>query len=374
MSRVGGVPGVLLAALALVGLLAGAAAAAGLPQAPEEERVRTADGWELPLLRYPASPGAPRHHAIPVVLVHGTGVNRMNWMATPRHDLAAYLSRRGFEVYVPELRGSRASVPPERSGLRAGDWDFDTHLRRDLPALLARVGRRTGSRSVYYVGHSLGGILGYVYAAEEDPEGIAGIVALGSPTRIDPLGGAQAGAEKRRGMAPRRGRLDAPGLVRFVLPFLTNPGVRLAHLLSNPENVDGEVVRAVLRDGLEPVASGLLRQYIRWVGAAEITDRHGRGYRERLERIACPALLVAGRADAVVPAWQVRSAYEDLSAADRTWLVLGRAWGFSADYGHADMVIGRAAPDEVFPRIGDWLEDRERERCRERAPWAGNGE
>ena len=35
--------------------------------------------------------------------------------------------------------------------------------------------------------------------------------------------------------------------------------------------------------------------------------------------------------------------------------VFGRNHGDSADYGHGDIVLGPRAPEDVFPRIRDWL-------------------
>jgi alpha-beta hydrolase superfamily lysophospholipase len=33
----------------------------------------------------------------------------------------------------------------------------------------------------------------------------------------------------------------------------------------------------------------------------------------------------------------------------------GLADGFSADYGHTDLLVGRRASEEIFPRLRDWL-------------------
>ena len=36
-------------------------------------------------------------------------------------------------------------------------------------------------------------------------------------------------------------------------------------------------------------------------------------------------------------------------------VTVGLSEGFSTDYGHGDLVLGRRAPDEVFPRIAEFL-------------------
>jgi hypothetical protein len=33
----------------------------------------------------------------------------------------------------------------------------------------------------------------------------------------------------------------------------------------------------------------------------------------------------------------------------------GISHGFSADYGHGDLVLGRRAPEELFPLVADFL-------------------
>jgi hypothetical protein len=35
--------------------------------------------------------------------------------------------------------------------------------------------------------------------------------------------------------------------------------------------------------------------------------------------------------------------------------IAGFDTGCSCDYGHTDILLGRSAPEEVFPRIRDWL-------------------
>ncbi len=36
-------------------------------------------------------------------------------------------------------------------------------------------------------------------------------------------------------------------------------------------------------------------------------------------------------------------------------VIAGRAHGFSEDYGHADLILGRRAPDEIFPLVETFL-------------------
>jgi hypothetical protein len=41
-----------------------------------------------------------------------------------------------------------------------------------------------------------------------------------------------------------------------------------------------------------------------------------------------------------------------------SYLEFGRRNGHSVDYGHVDLILGRTAPEEVFPPIAAWLSTR----------------
>ena len=48
--------------------------------------------------------------------------------------------------------------------------------------------------------------------------------------------------------------------------------------------------------------------------------------------------------------------FEQVSSQDKELLLCGREHGFSADFGHIDLVLGTRAPAEVFPHIARWIE------------------
>jgi hypothetical protein len=51
----------------------------------------------------------------------------------------------------------------------------------------------------------------------------------------------------------------------------------------------------------------------------------------------------------------VQRALAHLPSGAASYLEFGRAHGHAVDYGHVDLVLGRAAPGEVFPALGRWL-------------------
>ena len=78
-----------------------------LPATAQAHRAKTADGWELAMVRYPATvPSTGR----PVLLVHGIAANARNMDLDEHHSLARWLASQGREAW------SRWTQPGERSG------------------------------------------------------------------------------------------------------------------------------------------------------------------------------------------------------------------------------------------------------------------
>lgn len=91
------------------------------------------------------------------MLLHALGKSGSDW------DVVAPELARGRRVYVPDLRGHG------RSG-RPGKYSFEL-MRDDLGALLESL----GLDRVTLVGHSMGGVVGYLYAATH-PERVERLV------------------------------------------------------------------------------------------------------------------------------------------------------------------------------------------------------
>lgn len=340
------------AGILLCALLAGCAATP--LQAPQElpafERfVTTNDGWQLPLFHLPASPG-PGGGA-PLLLVHGLATNGTIWLREGE-GLAVHLAEEGFEVWVAELRGTRATIPPDRATWNAGEWTVDDHLRRDAPALIAAV-REASGRPPVWLGHDLGGVLGWASAVEGQQ--LAGLVLLGTPgsyrptTRLAERAASQASGRK----VPTRAWAH---LSRPVLDLA--PDNDLAHSIFAVENTDvAELIRGVAV-GAEDVGGAVARQIAGWLEDGVIRDGRGKDLAAGLSGVQLPALVVAGRVDHVVPPWTARILADELGGGDVTWMVLGRGWGTRQDYGHADLLLGTRARPEVYEPVAAWLVER----------------
>src|SRR5450432_193418 len=147
----------------------------------------TKDGWVLQISRYKPMPQA-WHQPIfgqPLMLVPGWSQNRHAFTAG---DFVKQLLAFGADIHILELRGhGRSSRELQIERNRAPrdldwQWDLDTYFLQDIPAGVEAVKRKTGRQKIFYVGNSMGGMLGYGYAGCHDD--LAGLVAIGAPSDI----------------------------------------------------------------------------------------------------------------------------------------------------------------------------------------------
>ena len=349
-----------LAVVLAFGLLAGCASVPiRKPQTLDhfEATVRTADGWELSLFRWRPTGGAAG--GVPVILAHGTAVNRMCFLAEGS-NWAEFLSARGFDVWIPEYRGDRSSGPPDGRTWKKGLWGVDDIAGQDLPAVLDHVLAATGERQVWWVGHSLGGLLGMILLQGEQQGRIVGLVTLGSPGAIVHVGSAAEEAHRFSTLVPKRGPIPTRGAARALLPTLDlAPDDRLFHTLFNLANVDQRVMVSFVGPGMEDMGRGTWDQYGAWLESGRITSADGAvDYTAGLAKIRVPALVFAGRVDHAAAPWTVLAGFDALGSADKRFELLGRGWGQRHDYGHGDLLMGDWVEEEVLPQVADWIEAR----------------
>lgn len=302
----------------------------------------TRDGWDLALGRLrPRGPGPAR--LPPVLLVHGIAMNRQTFeFGVERFALAAHLAAAGFDCFSLDHRGHGAS---RRRPGAAARWDLDTYLREDLPAALDAIRAETGSERVLYVGHSQGAVLGLA-ACGLYPERIAALVALAGPAHFD----VQERLRRLVGLrfAPLGGRFTRP-LARMIAPFTGYWHPRWADAALQLRNVEPRVYRRLMANAIENLQPGVLAQFAAWIREDSFRSMDGKvDYRAALETCRQPALFVAAEKDGLAPPSVVQAAH--------------RRWGgpkeyvvFGEGYGHTDLLVGRRAPEVVYPVVRDFL-------------------
>jgi pimeloyl-ACP methyl ester carboxylesterase len=287
------------------------------PEAAHLHRVQTEDGVELAVTRLgaTASPGEP------VVLVHGTFCQRSFWVSDKGLGLGPYLRERGYDVWIPEVRGHGRS-PRDR---RFRTWSAEDQMRFDLPAVQRLVQGECGERA-HWVGHSWGGvaILGAIGGDWLAEDLIQSTVVLGANITE--------GDDWLKRSLPRT--------AAWMVLTLT-----------------GRVPAALFRLGPEPESRAYMLDFFRWKGPrTEWLTADGRSYWDGIHEAKVPLLAFAAANDEMDPVPGCRFMFDAFGADDKEWVLLGVEQGFSKDYGHVEMVVSKPATQEVWPRIADWLD------------------
>ena len=276
---------------------------------------------ELALTRL--GPADQVRRGVPVILLHGSFSNRRFWYSPKNLGLGPFLARAGFDVWIAEMRGHGLS-PRNR---QYAQNTVAAYARYDLPAIGAFVTEQT-QQTPHWIGHSLGGV---TLAA-----------ALGG-RHLDETGAASAalfGSQVSRAYWP----LKIPPLVW---------GLNL--LLKRFRYLSG----ARLKRGPEDEPVGIALEILRWL---RLFGRFGDGRDDwwaGLAEMQVPLLVVTADGDDQDPAWACRKLYEHCAMAPRAFLSLGKAQGFSSDFGHVEMLIGKAAQAEVWPVVQHWLQEQQ---------------
>lgn len=277
-------------------------------------RIRTDDDVELAVTRL----GAP--DGVPVVLVHGTFSQRSFWVSDKGIGLGPFLEERGYDVWIPEVRGHGRS-PRDR---RYRGWSAEDQMRFDLPAVQRLVEHET-ERAAHWVGHSWGGvaILGALGAGWLEDSRQASIVVLGANMTE--------GDEWLRRPVPRAAAWTLLTLL-------------------------GRVPARLFRLGPEPESRGYMRDFFRWKGRhRRWTTLDGRDYWRGIRSAEVPLLAFAAANDETDPVTGCRTMFDEYGG-DKEWVLLGLQQGFSKDYGHVEMIVSKEAAREVWPRIAAWLD------------------
>ena len=317
-------------------------------QLPPAERLTatTRDGQQLALWRVRPS-GASRGA---VFLLHGLGANRFafHW---PERSFAAFLAAEGFDAYVGELRGAGESAP----GLTS--WDFHDYLEYDVPAFLERARESSGHARVHFVGHSMGGILAMCHSITTGGSELLSATALGSA--LDYCIGVS-GFEPIKRVRPVLQRMNAVPwgvAMQAISPLLARISDPLAGFNFHPDNCEPAIVRQVYANVFGPIPTALLASLATGLDPGGLTSRAGEAFQARASQHKTPLLMIAASDDRQCPTAATEATAKAIGA---RLLHFGPKHGHRAEYGHFDLLLGKHAPDEVWPAVLQWLTDRSR--------------
>src|SRR4029453_17448868 len=236
----------------------------------ELEWVQTPDGTRLAV--HHRRPEV-RRFVEPVLLCHGLAANYVSFDFDPPHSLAPVFAAAGFEVFSVDWRGAGASLA--RRPWQRYLFDADDLIAEDGPALLAHALERTGAPRAFWVGHSLGALVGYGVLGGPHGGRIQGICALGAPVFFRYTGWlvrlSRLALVLAWPLAFRQRWLSiatAPFLGRVTLPF--------TELLINPKAIAPHVLGKMYCHLVSSMGYRLLRQLGDWGRNESFSSRGGR--------------------------------------------------------------------------------------------------
>ncbi len=300
--------------------------------------------------------GEGERRKYPVVLCHGLGARGSYWYFE-REGWAYLLSKNGFDVFVPDLRGV---------GNTGGEMDFSFYdYIYDVKAIFKKVLTVEGVDKLHWIGHSMGGMVIYLSASRypELSERIASFVAVSSPYTIwSPLNIWKLVTKHFDQILYFMRRSDAIHFALFsrVFWFLSpvfNPlrdfGIfRLEHIVWNVDNVNDDIRKgAMLATG--NVSTRVFEKFL-MVGLGK------EDFGFSLENLTSPSMFIVGVKDYLATPPTVKLAYLRSGAETKKFFLAGVGEGFNADYGHVDINLADISNKEILPIILDFIVGNER--------------
>jgi pimeloyl-ACP methyl ester carboxylesterase len=315
----------------------------------EHYDVLTNDGWSLVITRYKPVPQAFAQPllGVPVLCVHGFSQNRHAWTSG---EFVKNLLYFGLDVHLLELRGhGKSSIKHQHDRLENDGlpvppdvdygWTFDSYALFDVPAAIDAIKSRTGRSKIAYVGHSMGGMIGYCLAGLRND--ISCLVTIGASAElgkdsyllraaslfapqttalVDTALASANLARKARHLvrkhvlrkpdeaAPREWKykfVPMDWLFATIERMLTDQGYRwyghlskLGFMLFNPKHTHREGVSWILTRGTHAEPRGVIDQFARWIRNQEmILYKTGYDIKKNYKRIEIPLAIVFGDRD-----------------------------------------------------------------------------
>jgi len=314
-----------------------------------KEIVLTGSRVPLAMVRKRAESGKGGTRA-PVLLVHGFGQNRYAWHL-PARSFANHLAEAGFDVFNLDLRGHGRS---RHFGARRCKGVED-YVQEDVPAAVEEIQALSGGRSVWVVGHSLGGLVAYA-SAPTLLGAVSGVVSIGSPYHFA-RGSFTLGAMALIARALTFAPLPNPPLplapigatMRLLRRFAESPFYPIPLRGWHAGSCEPQVLEQHLELAFDRAALAETIDMFDWAAQRRFGGRET-DYVERFEQMDLPLFVLAGANDDLAPPISVRPGFARSRSRDKTYRVL--------PLGHIDLLVGRDAPMMTWSLVTDWLQSR----------------
>jgi pimeloyl-ACP methyl ester carboxylesterase len=121
----------------------------------------------------------------------------------------------------------------------------------------------------------------------------------------------------------------------------------------NPSNMDEEIVARFVRESIDDVPFQMIHELATSIREPSLSSPYA--YEFHLDTISAPILLLSGSIDRIVPPASMVALARRLRSSDVRLREMGVKTGDRIDYGHVDLLVGRHAPEDVYPPILDFI-------------------
>lgn len=280
-----------------------------------------------------------------IILVHGFAQNRYSWHNSVR-SMSAWLAQQGYDVYNLELRGHGRSRT-EGQMVTGGFQDYIDDLITTANAL----------PPAYWIGHSLGGAVIYGAAATMRPLRCLGVIGMGGVFHFASNNIAMktlCSVTRRVSSFPLiqqaslKTKLSGSFFNRL-FTFTNNIGYILPVSGWWPDTVEEELVHERLQQGFDWLSVPI------WKEMCFIAKNQRFIYEEEWMKTDIPVLVLLGDKDHFLWPRDGAPAYH-LSPSKHRKMVVFDNFHHQHHWGHLDIVLGKDAPEYVWPTISDWMD------------------
>jgi polyhydroxyalkanoate synthase len=278
-----------------------------------------------------------------VILVHGFAQNRYTWRVSQR-SMQGELAAQGFDVWNLELRGHG------NSRTAATDARFDDYVD-DLGRVIAAC-----DAPPFVVGHSLGGGVCVAAATVAPVRGIVHVAGVFSFAQHNPTLQALAKLSVRLSPLLRINRTrfstgTAGAIVGrlYGLADVAGYGFPLAGWA--PGSIERDILEERLRLGFDWTSVDVWLQMAKWATGERFR------WADEFGRLDVPLLVIAGDADFLLSPHDARRCYDASGSGDKTFIEF-EPFEHQHHWGHLDLLLGKRAPEVVWPVIIEWMKSR----------------
>ena len=279
------------------------------------------------------APSPEQNQGLPILMVHGMVEDGRIFYHPSGKGLGSYLAQQGYQVYVADLRGIGKSTP--KIGRHSQHGQTET-ICQDLPALIDFVLAHSKQPKLHLAAHSWGGV--YLNA-----------MLVRFPHLINKVICGVYFGSKRRVRVKNFDRL-------LKIEFFWN---RFSPLLSRSF---GYLPAKKLKFGADNETLKTHRQCVSWV-----RDDHWRDsddnfdYGQAAKNLVLPPIryFAAIRDFSLGHRSDVKLFMSESCLKHASYQLLSKKAGNKLDYDHLNMLTAAQAVDDHFPRVLQWLQQKE---------------